>query len=139
MTRDYCHMENMDELPKIVNGYPKLAARFALVPETAHYRTFAGLAHRDLLYYQAELVQLENILSQLEIADSSSPEGQRSRYARNWAYLDLAFMESHGEQWQVFLKIRKLLPQYCEALSVYPSIVMRLRLHQIRPSEIRCF
>lgn len=103
----------MEDLSKTVNGYPKLAARFALVPETAHYRTFAALAHRELLYYQAELVQLEDKLCELELADSQSPEEQRCRYARDWAFLDLSHLGNHGEQRQTVLRIRDLLPRYC--------------------------
>jgi hypothetical protein len=51
---------------KQVPGYPTLAGKMSLTPRHAILKGFAALGMQNLLYYQAELVHLENRLRKAE-------------------------------------------------------------------------
>ena len=99
-----------------MKGYNKLAALFASDPCVASYQRFAKLNHLNLLYYQAEILHLqedyEDIVS--EDMDSRSPEKKGLPYSV-W---DLKMYSSKtGEknlQWERFQEIRALLEKYSE-------------------------
>ncbi|KAK8199122.1 uncharacterized protein BKA78DRAFT_290817 [Phyllosticta capitalensis] len=64
-------------------GYPKLAQRMGLKPETAIFRRFAFLNKLNILYLQAELAELEKQLTifQRDAAKYSTED----IFARNWS------------------------------------------------------
>ncbi|EON64331.1 hypothetical protein W97_03562 [Coniosporium apollinis CBS 100218] len=104
-------------LPDPVPGYPRLAERMGRTPETAILRRFAGLNARNLLYLQAELVQLERDLAEVEVADSRREEGLGRKFSTDWFWLVESVNDNeHSRQWQLMLKVRERLKEYNEAL-----------------------
>jgi hypothetical protein len=69
--------EHGHPLDEFVMGYPRMAARMGLIPETAMFRRFGALNCRNILYLQNELCQLECDLQKLEWADSASTTGMK--------------------------------------------------------------
>lgn len=108
----------MQDVPKLVDGYPKLAQRMSTTPETAILRRFSNLNMQSILYYQAELIHLETTLRELEVAASMSEDDRAKRYARDWAWLGLLTQEGKDEQWQTVLAIRKTLKEYSGNLNL---------------------
>jgi len=80
--------DRIDEFPAFVAeiflppGYPRLASRMETRPETAIFRRFGGLRSRLLLYKQAELIDLETQLCNLE--RSNSQDEKHSSYNRDY-------------------------------------------------------
>lgn len=100
---------------------------------TSVYKTFDRLAARDLLYYQAELLELEALLDQYDREDAADADPRHPNSAsaqaqqilensRDW----LSFRQSaeepttNGLRWKkrldLILKIRATLKEYREAL-----------------------
>jgi hypothetical protein len=88
-------------------------------------RAFSSLNARNLLYYQAELLHLEQELQEIESEDQSCEELPRKRYASDWKSLGMTSIDrpaignTHAKatprdslQWQTFLKIREVLAKY---------------------------
>lgn len=92
------------------------------LPETTAFRRFGALSAEDLLYRQAELVELERSLREYQQEDKESGHKDRERYSFNWEKLrrggnDDAADGSDGVQWETILKIReKLRLSYATAL-----------------------
>src|ERR1700744_555279 len=94
---------------------------------TAVYKSFNKLAARDLLYYQAELLELEALQDQYDREDANeahkadclSPQWLQIRQnARDWAAFKQSAQEStsQGLRWKkrmdLALKIRGTLKEY---------------------------
>jgi hypothetical protein len=97
----------------MTTGYTKLA-QFIADQQYAVFRKFQHLAARDLLYLQAELVQLE-----IEYKDTAQLdrecEDERQYYDREWWHLSNSkFRGFNGEQWDLALRIRAKLREYCK-------------------------
>jgi hypothetical protein len=75
-------------LERLVPGYPRLAGKIELQPEFGIFRRFGALNARDLLYRQAQLIQLENKIIDVEKVDKESNAGNRNRYSADWYWLD---------------------------------------------------
>ncbi|KAJ9669069.1 hypothetical protein H2201_000895 [Coniosporium apollinis] len=103
-------------MAKPVIGYPRLSNYMGQFPEVAILRRFGNLGAQNLLYLQCELVHLEHQLRQVELADNQSNVGQKSQYAVDWFYLSQSGLESDRQQLDLFLKIRKRLREYNEAV-----------------------
>lgn len=102
-----------DDISRPVRGYPSVARVMGEYPELTIFRRFRELNAKNLLYLQAELVQLELRLHQVEIRDSRDPDLTKAGAARDWFWLSNA--EPSGDnrmQWQMALKMRELLKQY---------------------------
>lgn len=107
-----------------VEGYAKLANLQAQYPELSIYRRFAGLSARNLLYLQAELVDLEERLRKQTLKDINSTEGRRKEYSRNWFDLSVSkARDGSDEQWHLVLCIREKLKEYSAFLVFYSSLV----------------
>jgi len=65
-------------------GYPMLAERIAVKPETGIYRRFDALNARHLLYLQAELCILERQLQKQEKLDSHDRCEKRMKFATDY-------------------------------------------------------
>jgi len=102
----------MGNMPSPVPGYPKLAQHIGLYSECAIFRRFRTLNSQNLLYLQAELVDLEQELRRLEAADYESAEGNRSSYSKDWYWLNNSASEGNSEQLQIVLEVRKKLKDY---------------------------
>jgi hypothetical protein len=95
-----------------VLGYPRIATRMALKPETAIFRRFTALNARNLLYMQADLCRLEAQLLVQEQEDNASPVGQRDKYATNYDYLHLSALEEIAIQYDLVFEIQEKLRKY---------------------------
>ena len=71
-------MTSVDPLENLVAGYPKLAGKMELRPETSVFRRFGALNSRNLLYLQAEITALEKDLLDSEMRDSFEPNGREN-------------------------------------------------------------
>jgi hypothetical protein len=110
---------SIDPSENLVVGYPRLSGEMGLLPQLAIFRRFGALGARNLLYFQAELFMLEQRLCEIEKSDSLSNEGKKSSYRHNWSWmcsLDSVPPTEPCEQWQLMLKIRGLLKEYCIVL-----------------------
>ena len=125
-------------------GYAKIATLMGAYPEVAIIRRFAALNMQNVLYLQAELVNLEARLRKYEEEDRDSGDQTRVDYALNWFKLRNAtdFSKSpyslletctrpmsighekvdeeleqspHGRRWRLILRIREKLKEYCAA------------------------
>ncbi|PVH79058.1 hypothetical protein DL98DRAFT_633031 [Cadophora sp. DSE1049] len=70
-----------------IEGYPKLAELQGTYPQLGIYRRFATLNARNLLYLQAELVDLEEhacLLQQRQLVTFEQPEEGNLSYLRGW-------------------------------------------------------
>ncbi|OAG07047.1 uncharacterized protein CC84DRAFT_1242060 [Paraphaeosphaeria sporulosa] len=100
------------------NGYTKLASLLGSHPDLAIFRRFGSLNAKNLLYMQAELVNLEGKLQRAIEADTASGHVDRVIYDRDWQSLAESggAPDGCGEQWEVVLRIREKLKEYNEAL-----------------------
>lgn len=96
------------------NGYPKLATLMGHSPEVAIFRRFNTLNARNLLYLQAELVDLETRLEEASRADAESSNLDRRRHDRHWPSLSESVTTPDGNstQWTLALQIREKLKEY---------------------------
>jgi hypothetical protein len=96
-------------------GYPELSALMGSYPEIAIFRRFMTLNMRNVLYLQAELIHLEQELSDICAEDKQSADPVRQSYQRSWSTLEES-VRSGGDhlQWTKFLQIRERLEKYSE-------------------------
>jgi len=104
-----------------VEGYDRLGTLMGMVPETTAFRRFGALSAEDLLYRQAELIELERNLREYQDEDKKSGHEDRTRYALHWDSLrrsgdDDAADGNDGSQWETILEIREKLKEYHEAI-----------------------
>ena len=104
----------VDPLHDLIIGYPKLAGRMAIIPETAMFRRFGALNARSLLNQQSDLMIMEEKLLELEKRDSMSSEGKKSIYALDHYWLSSATPERDGDvrQKELMGQIRDMLKEY---------------------------
>jgi hypothetical protein len=95
-----------------IEGYPKLAELQGTYPQLGIYRRFATLNPRNLLYLQAELVDLEERLERYTLEDLCSTEEQQKRSSRDWYTLSKITDGVLSPQWEMMLEIRQRLEQY---------------------------
>jgi len=102
------------EMPERVNGYTKLASLMGRSPEVAIFRRFGTLNARNLLYLQAELIDLEDRLEEATRLDEEASNLGRQRYDRDWLSLNESVTTPDGnpQQWNLVLKIREKLKEY---------------------------
>ncbi len=99
-------------LEHLVQGYPRLAGRMGLIPETAIFRRFSALNIRNLLYLQAELMNLEMELQKQELEDKASGHEFKQNFSRDWYKVTSPDPASEHYQWSLILNIREKLKQY---------------------------
>lgn len=103
-------------LDHLVLGYPRLAGRMALFPQTAMFRRFGALNARNLLYLQSDLMALEQELERLELEDSKSGTGKKNMYTRDSFWITRACIPRDGDtkQRDKVLEMRALLQEYSQ-------------------------
>ena len=94
-----------------MEGYAKLSSLISTDPEFAIFRKFGALNAQNLLYYQAELLGLEDDLNDIASRDRISQDSKKREYAYNWAQLSLS-VDGKDLQLEIFMKIRKTLKAY---------------------------
>ena len=119
------------------HGYHRLASVMGLFPDLAIFRRFATLNVQNILYLQAELVDLEKTLEETALADSLSGDINRREHHRAWYPLSHAklFPGSNADQWNTFLRTREVLQQYSKwkCFPSWPTVCARTaHRHKIR-------
>lgn len=78
----------VDPLHGLIEGYPILAGRMGLAPETAMFKRFGALNSRNSLYMQNKLMFPEGKLKMAE-ADAAAVKSDRFNYRRDfWCILN---------------------------------------------------
>ena len=96
------------------SGYPRLAERIAVKPETGIYRRFDALNARRILYLQAELCILEKKLQQREEKDNRATTGKGPEYATDYQIMLEAPVNVHHPQLELIQEMQDKLEQYSE-------------------------
>ena len=96
-----------------MEGYAKLSSVMSTDSEFAIYRKFGALNAQNLLYYQAELLGLEDDLNDIASRDRHSQDSEKRKFANNWAELSQA-ADGKDLQLEKFMKIRKTLKEYSQ-------------------------
>lgn len=97
--------------PRHVPGYPGFAHVIGQNPGYSIFRRFTTLDTKILLYLQAELMQLEHELSDMEVKNSE--EGDNPGFQQSVVYLMHAEEGSSGwKQWQLVHRILTKKKQY---------------------------
>ncbi|KAF2438271.1 hypothetical protein P171DRAFT_477653 [Karstenula rhodostoma CBS 690.94] len=110
-------------------GYPKLAERIAVLPETGIYRRFDALNARNLLYLQSELCTLENAIREQEERDQHDKRGNKSKYATDHACMLNDAPSVGRRQLNLVETLRKKISQYNKAL------IQQSKLQRIHPPD----
>jgi hypothetical protein len=95
-----------------MEGYAKLSLLMSRHHEYGIVRSFRELNFKNLLYLQAELVQLERDLRRIAEADRQSRNSIRVYYEKDWRLLSESLQGGHDEQWKKMLEIRQKLKEY---------------------------
>ncbi|KAH6722946.1 hypothetical protein BKA61DRAFT_565600 [Leptodontidium sp. MPI-SDFR-AT-0119] len=98
-----------------MEGYAKLADLMGNDHTDGHFlifQKFEALSAQNLLYLQAELINLQENLGFLTSRDVEDPE--KSMFTRDWEALSSADDDS---QWQKWLEIRRKLKEYYKAIA----------------------
>lgn len=96
-----------------MEGYEKLAQLMGNTHTDGHFlifQKFAELSAQNILYLQAEIMNLQETLGGLAKEDAESESPERRLFARDWWALSSA---EDGVQWETFLLLRKKLKEYC--------------------------
>ncbi|KIW78473.1 hypothetical protein Z517_08309 [Fonsecaea pedrosoi CBS 271.37] len=99
-----------------MRGYDKLAHLMSHYPEYGIVRRFRELNYRNILYLQAELVQLEAELQSATTADAQSQDPLRQHYGNHFPLLSTSLGAGHDVQWTTMLEIRGKLEKYNQCL-----------------------
>ncbi|KAI0527818.1 hypothetical protein F5B22DRAFT_5248 [Xylaria bambusicola] len=109
---------DLDRVEK--GGYTRLAEYMGQQPQLAIFRRFGTLANANLLYLQAEIVELENHLKLVQDEDSQTNDDARQKYFQSWNRLSYSACLKPGsperEQYELIMKLRELMAQYHQAL-----------------------
>lgn len=100
-------------------GYPSLAEQIGNHSRLAAFRSFAGLNARNILYFQAELLELESALGEVEKTDQALCQtGERDSYATSWFQLsENGRNDPNKEQLRLVRRLRELLYEYSQYIS----------------------
>ncbi|KAI1123539.1 hypothetical protein F5Y10DRAFT_270028 [Nemania abortiva] len=111
-------------------GYVRLAEHMGHYPQLAILRRFGTLANETLLYYQAEITQLEHRIKFVQDQDNQSDDENQRLYARSWISISESSLEDpecpKRKQYELIMKLRKLMAEYHQAL-YYHREVLALR------------
>ena len=105
-------------------GYDRIAAFLASDPPSMFVRRFARLNAKNILYYQAELADLEADLEDIIGLDRDSASrdgGNEKHYPFSIGHLKgtLGNSKNVSMQWEKFLEIRRLLKEYSVFLIIF--------------------
>jgi len=99
-----------------MEGYAKLAHLMGNHHTDGHFlifQKFERLSAQNLLYLQAEIVDLQETLA--NYVKENSEYRDRQEFATDWWKLSTS---AASEQWDTWLQLRSKLKEYCELLSV---------------------
>jgi len=93
-------------------GYHAVARFLDVDTRIPVIRRFGVLNTQDLLYMQAELVQLERELECISREDAESHDADRTAYRHSAQALQQSLQRGDDFQWKKVLEIREKLRQY---------------------------
>lgn len=126
-------MASADPLANITIGYPKLAARIEIQPDLSIYRGFRALNAQNILYLQAQLIELEAKLRTQQARDDTNPHGKKALYAKTWFWLEKSASDGDTKQLDLVVKIRQVLSEYSKLADEINSELSPLTAY--RPSH----
>ncbi|KAG2415840.1 hypothetical protein HFD88_007032 [Aspergillus terreus] len=128
----------MAATPTKLEGYDKVAALLSSDPGLQYFRRFATLNTKNLLYYQAQIANLEDELNDIIVDDKSLFDRyeRKKNYPFSVFHLEKSLRDDDALQWKKFLEIRELLSKYNDALL---QQVQLLRLRAPEPAEVAEF
>lgn len=91
-----------------MDGYPKLAALIGASPEIAIFKRFGTINVQNLLYLQAELIELEGEFDDTALEDFNSADAERQFFSKQWWTLSQT-TGGNRLQWEKMLVIRSKL------------------------------
>ena len=94
-----------------LDGYPRLANLVGQYPGMAIFRRFSRLNAQNLLYMQAELVQMEYELDTIALEDSQCDDPNRQSF-QTYVYNMKRAQGPDGLQWQMVRELRQRLKEY---------------------------
>ena len=100
-----------------VEGYDKLATFIASDPGLAFFRRFTKLNMKSLLYYQAEIANIEDDLDFIIQNDKDSQDDEKQGYPFSVRELKDSMRrakEEHPTQWLKIQEVRELLEKYSQ-------------------------
>ena len=102
-----------------MEGYAKLAKLMGDDRTDGHFlifQKFEPLSAQNLLYLQAELINLQESLSIIAKRDSESSDPEKLLHTQDWEALSSS---KDSPQWEKWLEIRGKLKEYCEENKSY--------------------
>ena len=115
-----------------MDGYDKFASFIAVDRGLSIYRRFASLNAKNILYLQAELVNLEAELSNVALEDIRSEDAEKELFPYSVFHLKRSCQRSrkdensqskHQTQWLKVLEIRQLLKEYSLYISLSECLI----------------
>lgn len=97
-----------------MEGYAKIASFMSSHSESAQVLRFSDISLQNILYLQAEIYGLREDLRHIEKQNQSSSSEELKSFSLDWFTL-ASTQNDNGqtnEQWQKFVKLRKLLKDY---------------------------
>jgi hypothetical protein len=95
-----------------MEGYAETGSFMHQNSETAIFCHFGRLSVQNLLYFQAELVELERDLGHLVDKDKRYGHPNCQYYTRDWCFLSHSKRDGDAAQWDKVLEIRTKLKEY---------------------------
>ncbi|KAK3991552.1 hypothetical protein QBC44DRAFT_368015 [Cladorrhinum sp. PSN332] len=105
-----------------IEGWPLLANLMTVKPDYEAFGLFRNLHIKNLLYYQVELSSLGQDLARLEQTDWwLAPETAENHEDQFHMIADM-MIDSDTDQWELVVKLRKVLREYDDALIRYAKV-----------------
>ncbi|KAE9375349.1 hypothetical protein N431DRAFT_402786 [Stipitochalara longipes BDJ] len=115
----------LGQVPRnFINGFPSVATFIASDPDHSFsiYNAFHRLSSRNLLYLEAELLELQKQQDDLDFRDSRrDPDVQQ--YFRSWTKLKTSGDSDQLKRLELIQRIREKLKEYQEALVLQQTIL----------------
>lgn len=97
-----------------MEGYSKLAELMANPRTDSHFlifQKFESISAQNLLYLQAEIINLKECIDKIADIDSKAEDRDRRESAVDWEALSSA---TNSTQWQKWLELRQKLKEFCK-------------------------
>jgi hypothetical protein len=105
-----------------MEGYPKLASLMGDDRTDGHYlifQKFESISAQNLLYLQAEIINLKESFDKIAELDSKSGDPRKQKFTQDW---ELISSSTDSVQWKKWLEIRHKLKEYCKTSIIRPIL-----------------
>lgn len=120
--------DGIPSLQEPVDGWPTVAKMMTTKPEFGNLCRFSDLNMKSLLYYQAELFQLRKELHEHEYTDYRTGEQEGIGPGTFFWRADCLIAskdDANHEQWDVIVKIRKVLKEYSKFSRIIGYVIAK--------------